>query len=77
MIFGNAGNRRQRPECAGKAGEVTAGDLRHEQPDSARKVKLSMKPAVKLNSGGTIAGGRGRRKTRSSLMIPLARALTI
>jgi hypothetical protein len=39
-------------------------------PNSARTVKLSMKPAVKLKSGGTIAGGRGRRKTRSSLMIP-------
>ena len=39
-------------------------------PNSARTVKLSIKPAVKLKSGGTIAGGRGRRKTRSSLMIP-------
>ena len=39
-------------------------------PNSARTVKLSIKPAVKLKSGGTTAGGRGRRKTRSSLMIP-------
>src|SRR5215831_7626976 len=43
-------------------------------PNSARTVKLSMKPAVKLKSGGTIAGGRGRRKTRTSFMIPPSRA---
>jgi hypothetical protein len=69
-IVARGSNRSQRPERTGKRYDEAAGDLRHENPNSARTVKLSMKPAVKLNSGATIAGGRGRRKTRSSLMIP-------
>src|SRR5215470_2359730 len=38
-------------------------------PNSASTVKLSMKPAVKLRSGGTIAGTRRRNGRKSSLMI--------
>jgi hypothetical protein len=37
-------------------------------PNSASTVKLSMNPAVKLSSGGMIAGTRCRDGTKSSLM---------
>ena len=66
----HSGNHWKRSEGSGKQRDELPVTCATNSPNSARTVKLSMNPAVKLESGGTIAGGRGRRKTRSSLMIP-------
>src|SRR5947208_1713395 len=43
-------------------------------PNSASTVKLSMNPAVKLKSGGTMVGGRRRDGSKSSLMADVFRS---
>jgi hypothetical protein len=54
-----------------------AGDLRHEQAEQRERGIGSMKPAAKLRSGGTNAGGAHWRGTTTCVMDSPARGQSL